>query len=76
MMATALELHDKHFTEISAITDFLDWLSSEGYAIVSTSSGPVDDTDALIWRRFGIDRQQLEVERRELLKELRADDDQ
>lgn len=63
--------------EMLPLWGFLDWLEANGYQISTSESGrPVFDTEDLVYRYRGIDKKEVEQERKHMLSVLKSKLDQ
>lgn len=73
MTKTMIERHSETWDDQVILAEFVEWLNRQGYAITSLTEemyGELANTDHLISQYFGIDRAELERERRALLREI------
>lgn len=80
-MATEAEKFIAAKPKAEVLSEFLDWLDGEGialaesvpkYAYHSATHAPISESrESLLCRFFGIDRDELERERRAILEEMR-----
>jgi len=72
---TQLELHAKTRSDQIAIISFLEWIEENNMEIMTKDGGMVcDQPETLAQRSLGIDRRQLDKERRAMLAGLNASD--
>ena len=71
---TQLQLHAKTRNDQIAIITFLEWLEESGMEVMTKDGGMVcDQPEHLAQRSLGIDRRQLDKERRAMLAGLNTD---
>lgn len=71
MTRKMLDLLRERSSDIDAVRDFLAWMEREGLDIITRDGGVLCEAqEHIAWRWAGIDRKQLERERRALLEAM------